>query len=92
MSEELPRSWEMPGELLEVKEAPNRSPSAAPQPKVIAGTAGAGLGSAIGLVLPWLVKVAFGVEMPPEVAVGFAGILSVIGTFAAGYLTPPRSM
>lgn len=73
------------------EETQNRSPSAAPVPKVIGGTAGAGLGSAIGIILPWLVKTMTGQEMPVEVAMGFGAILSIIGTFVAGYLTPPRS-
>jgi hypothetical protein len=77
---------------LEVKEAPNRSPSAAPQPKVIAGAGGAGIGSALAFILPWLVKVTTGAEMPIEVALAFGSILSIIGSFVAGYFTPPRSV
>ena len=91
----MPRSWsvseQIQGELLETYE-PNRSPSAAPQPKVIAGAGGAGIGSALAFILPWLVKVTTGTEMPVEVALAFGSILSIIGSFVAGYFTPPRSM
>lgn len=70
----------------------NKSPSAAPQPKVLAGAGGAGIGGALALVLPWLVKTTIGAEIPPEVALGFGTLLSIIGSFVAGYITPPRSM
>jgi hypothetical protein len=71
---------------------PNRSPSAAPQPKVIAGAGGAGVGGALALVLPWLIKMTTGQEIPAEVALGFGTLLSIIGSFVAGYITPPRGM
>jgi hypothetical protein len=90
------------GELLEVREAPagtppagtqaNVSPSAAPQPKVLAGAGGAGIGGALALILPWLIKTTTGAEMPVEVALGFGSLFSIIGSFVAGYFTPPRSM
>lgn len=68
----------------------NKSPSAAPVPKVLAATSGAGLGSAIGVVLPWVSQTFFGIEMPVEVAIAFGGLFSIIGSFVAGYMTPPR--
>ena len=92
----------IPGELLEVEYpagdtptiAPqaNRSPSSAPAPKVLAGAGGAGIGGSVALILPWLVKVTTGEEMPAEVALGFGTLLSMIGSFIAGYFTPPRSL
>lgn len=87
MSFEQP-NW-LPGEP---PPQPNVSPSAAPVPKVLAGTGGAGFGFAVAIVLPWLANVAFGTEMPIEVALAFGALLGTVGSFLAGYFTPPRSM
>jgi hypothetical protein len=86
---DLPRKWY---EIHSEPELPNRSPSAAPVPKVIGSTAGAGLGGYIGAVMPWVVYQIFGVEMPTGVVLGFVGIFSTIGSFVGGYFTPPRSV
>jgi hypothetical protein len=62
----------------------NRSPSAAPVPKVAVGGA---VGAAVA-VLVWILKQYGGIELPAEVAAA----LTVIFSFAAGYLTPPGGM
>lgn len=87
---DLPRSWET-SELLEVKEAPNRSPSAAPQPKVMASAGGAGLGGAIAALIVWGLQAA-GIAVPVEAAMAISTISGILAGFVAGYLTPPRSM
>jgi hypothetical protein len=86
---DLPRKWY---EIHSEPELPNRSPSAAPVPKVIAGAGGAGIGSALALIAPWLIREATGAEMPVEVALALGSLLSIIGSFVAGYFTPPRSV
>lgn len=68
----------------------NESPSAAPAPKVWAGTAGTGLGGAIGVVVVWAMQSA-GLEVTQEVAIAVATICSIVVGFTAGYLTPPRA-
>jgi len=75
-----------PGMLLE---APNRSPSAAPAPKVLASAGGTGLGGAIGAVVVWGLGQA-GLDVPPEIGIAISTVCSVVIGFAAGYLTPPR--
>lgn len=68
----------------------NRSPSAAPTPKVLAGSAGAGLGGAVGAVVVWALGAA-GLSVPPEIGIAISTICSVLIGFAAGYFTPPRA-
>lgn len=83
---DIPPGEFVPGELLEV---PNRSPSAAPTPKVLAQAGGAGVGGAIGAVVVWALAQA-GVDAPPEIGIAISTICSVVIGFAAGYFTPPR--
>ena len=82
-----------PGELdqllkIEIPD-PNRAPSAAPTPKVLAQAGGAGIGGAIGAVVVWALAQA-GVDVPPEIGIAISTICSVVIGFAAGYFTPPR--
>lgn len=70
---------------------PNESPTAAPVPKVWASSAGAGLGGAIGAVVVWGMEQA-GLNVTPEVGISISTICSIVAGFAAGYLTPPRSV
>jgi hypothetical protein len=61
----------------------NKSPSAAPVPKV----ASAGItGAAVTLIISALGY--YGIELPPEVAAALATLFA----FVAGYLTPPGGM
>lgn len=64
------------------------STSKAPVPKVLASTAGAGLGGALGTILVWLLS-ANGIEVPESVGAAFDTVLAVVVAFVAGYLTPP---
>lgn len=57
------------------------------QPKVIAGAVTGGLSSVpIGIVLPWVLRTFFDVEMPAEVAVASGGILASLSAFVGGYI------
>jgi tetrahydromethanopterin S-methyltransferase subunit D len=63
--------------------------SKAPVPKVWASSAGAGLGGAGGAVVVWALQSA-GVDVPPEIGIAISTFISIIASFAAGYLTPPK--
>lgn len=67
----------------------DKSPSAAPVPKVLSATAGSVTGGAIGVVLPWIFRTYLNTDMPVEVALGFGTILAGAGALLAGYFTPP---
>lgn len=67
----------------------NNTPSAAPVPKVWAATAGSGFGGALGAIVVYSLGVA-GLDVPPEIGIAVATACSVIVTFIAGYLTPPK--
>lgn len=65
--------------------------SAAPVPKVWAATAGSGFGGALGAIVVWGLGSA-GVDVPGEIGIAISTVCSVIVTFIAGYLTPPKSV
>ena len=69
---------------------PNRSLSAAPTPKVLAGAGGAGLGGAVGAVVVWALA-QVGADVSPEIGIAISTICSTVISFVAGYLTPPRT-
>lgn len=62
----------------------NKSPSAAPVPKVAVGGA---VGAVVAIVV-WALKQYGGIELPAEIAAA----LTVIFSFMAGYMTPPGGM
>jgi hypothetical protein len=65
--------------------------SLAPVPKVLAATAGSGLGGgALGTLAVWALQQA-GIEVSTEVAIAIASLCGTVATFVAGYLTPPRA-
>lgn len=59
-------------------------PSAQPQPKVLAATAGSAVGGAAALLLAWILGM-FGVMVPGEVQGAVSILLVAAGTFVAGY-------
>lgn len=71
---------------------PNTSPSAAPAPKVVASTAGNGLGGALAVLVVWGLSDGAGMEVPLIVAMAISTICGIVAGFVAGYLTPPRSV
>lgn len=67
----------------------NKSPSAAPVPKVLSATAGSGFGGAVGAVVVWGLQQA-GLSVPPEIGIAISTICAIVVTFLAGYYTPPK--
>lgn len=67
----------------------NKSPSAAPVPKVLAATAGSGFGGAVGAIVVWGLQQA-GLSIPPEIGIAISTVCSAAVAFAAGYFTPPK--
>jgi|GEM_PF-6747683 len=60
-----------------------RSPSAFPVRKVAAG----GVAGAVTAIIVWILSAAFKIDIPPEIA----SAITVILSFAAGYLIPPAA-
>jgi hypothetical protein len=83
------------GDTLEISmPEPAVEPTRAPQKKVIAATGGAALGSAIAVILMWIIDSLFkqlGISMPDEVRTALTTVFTTISTFAGGYYTPPGS-
>lgn len=68
------------GEIEHVK-----SPSRKPQPKVVAATAGAGVGAAISVVLVWAIEASAKIDIPETVELAVPIIIGTGLTFLAGY-------
>jgi hypothetical protein len=69
----------------------NLQPTNSPKNKVIAATGGAAIGSAVAVILTWIVTAAFtkvGISLPENVSNAFSVIFTTITTFLAGYYTP----
>lgn len=67
----------------------NKSPSAAPVPKVWAATSGSAFGGAVGAVVVWGLGQA-GLAVPTEIGIAISTICSALIAFLAGYFTPPK--
>lgn len=87
--EGTPPAMKDPGPAGARSQIPNTSPSSAPAPKVLASTAGAGLGGAGGAVVVWALQSA-GVDVSPEIGIAISTFISIIASFVAGYMTPPK--
>jgi len=61
--------------------------SSRPHRKVVAATFGSGLGSALTIVALWVLST-FGVSVPPAVAAALAIIVTSVGAFSVGWITP----
>lgn len=59
----------------------------APDRKVWAGNAASGV---IAIAMAWTLKEAFGIDMPADVAVSYAIILTVAVNFVVQYLIPNK--
>lgn len=67
-------------------------PTNAPQPKVVAATAGAGVGAAVSTLAIYLIETLGRVDLP-DVVEGAIGVLIVAGVaFAAGYIKKPSGV
>jgi high-affinity Fe2+/Pb2+ permease len=56
--------------------------------KVLGATAGSGAGAFIGVLVIWGLKSA-GVHIPPEVESAITGLITLLLTGGAGWITPP---
>ncbi len=63
-----------------------------PKTKVVAATGGAAVGSALSVVVLWILQSALAqlhIEVPPSVLDAITAIFTAGSTFAAGYYVPP---
>lgn len=67
----------------------NGEPTAAPQPKVIAATAGAGVGAALTTVGVYVFETVSGVDLPSVVEGALLVLVSAGVAFLAGYIKRP---
>ncbi len=68
------------------------SPTSAPKNKVIAATGGAAVGSALAVILTWILGLILGklnITITNDVSSAFEVIFTSAATLAAGYYTPP---
>lgn len=59
--------------------------SKTPQKKVVAATAGAGVGAAVSVVLVWVIEASAKIDIPETVELAVPIIIGTALTFAAGY-------
>lgn len=65
------------------------TPTPAPQPKVIAATVGAGVGTAAGTVVNYLIETIGRVDLPDVVEGAILVLVSAGVAFLAGYIKRP---
>lgn len=63
--------------------------TSAPKQKVVAATAGAGFGSALSVILVYLVEQTTHHDLPVEIKDALQIVIPTIVSFLAGYFTPP---
>lgn len=56
-----------------------------PQPKVVAATIGAGVGSAVGEIIVWIVEASANIDVPSNVEFAVGVVLTAGLAFLAGY-------
>lgn len=61
-------------------------PSKTPQPKVVAATVGAGVGSAIGEIIVWGVEASANINIPGNVELAIGVVLTAGLAFLSGYM------
>lgn len=67
-------------------------PTAKPQPKVVAATAGAGVGAAISTIGVYLIETFGRVDLPDAVEGAILVLVSAGVAFAAGYVKRPTGI
>lgn len=67
-------------------------PTATPQPKVIAATAGAGVGAALSTIGVYTFESLSGVDLPTTVEGAVLVLITTACTFAAGYIKRPSGV
>lgn len=63
-----------------------------PQPKVLAATAGAGVGAAAGTVVNYLIETIAQIDLPDTVEGAILVLVSAGVAFAAGYIKRPSGI
>lgn len=66
--------------------------SGAPRRKVIAATSGAAVGSAVAVILTWLLEIGMlkaGITLPDQIKIAFNSIFTTLSAFIFGYYTSP---
>lgn len=66
-------------------------PTATPQPKVVAATAGAGVGAAASTVLVYLIEALGHVDLPIAVEGAILVLITGAVSFLGGYITRPSA-
>lgn len=69
----------------DVKNVEKNVSSSVPKPKVYAATAGAGVGSALGTIIVWVINASTGVEIPDGVELAIGVVLTAGLAFVGGY-------
>lgn len=70
----------------------NGLPTAKPQPKVVAATAGAGVGAAVSTIGVYLIETLGRVDLPDAVEGAILVLVSAGVAFAAGYIKKPTGI
>lgn len=71
---------------------PTGAPTSTPQPKVIAATAGAGVGAAVSTLAVYLVESLGRIDLPEGVEGAILVLVSAGVAFAAGYIKRPSGI
>jgi hypothetical protein len=66
-------------------------PTKTPQPKVVAGTVGAGVGAAVSEIGIWLVESTAHIDIPGGVEAAIVIVVTAALGFVAGYLKRPSA-
>lgn len=68
-----------------LKAAHEAKPNLTPQPKVVAATVGAGVGSAVGEIITWIVEASASIDIPSNVELAIGVVLTAGLAFVSGY-------
>lgn len=67
-------------------------PTGIPQPKVLAATAGAGVGAAVAELGTWIIESSSGIDIPGNVEGAITVIVVAAVGFIAGYIKRPTGI
>lgn len=68
------------------------NPTQTPQPKVIAATVGAGVGTALGVIAVWAFEATTGTDVPEGVELAVGVVLTAGLAFVGGYFKRPGAV